>query len=43
MTRTEEIQKKMIEIEKEFKGFSNIPLKHEYWGLRKELGVINSK
>lgn len=36
--KTEELTDKMRKIEKEYDGFSSIPMNHpEYWALRKEL------
>jgi hypothetical protein len=35
--KAKEIQDRMSMFEKKFGGFSNIPLEHEYWGLRNEL------
>ena len=37
VNRREEVVKRMAEIEKEYGGFGNIPIIHEYWDLRKEL------
>lgn len=40
LSRKEQILSEMADIERESKGFSNIPLNSNYWELRKELQLL---
>lgn len=42
-TESQLIQEHMNVIERDFNGFSNIPIEHDYWKLRRHLDELNQK